>query len=204
MALVEALNAVGVALSSNPSSDSDQQKLGSHLTIAALVIQLVVILIFVVLAGIFHKRCRKAGLHVTAVSTTLIVMYVSMGLILTRCIYRLVEHVGNTTVDITDMEQLEALSPLLRYEVYFYIFEATVMLINSVIWNIWHPGRSLPKSSNIHLSTDGVTEVTDREATDERSLLAKLMCILTFGILFRRKTKHPSFQELDDFQPTHQ
>lgn len=201
MALVEALNAVGVALSSNPSSDYDQQKLGSHLTIAALVIQLVVILIFVVLAGIFHQRCRKANLHAKAVSTTLVVMYVSMGLILIRCIYRLVEHVGNTTVDITDMEQLEALSPLLRYEVYFYIFEATAMLINSVIWNIWHPGRSLPKSSNVHLAPDGVTEVTDREATDDRSLLAKLMCILTFGILFRKRTKKPSFQELDDFQP---
>jgi presenilin-like A22 family membrane protease len=200
MALVEALNAVGVALSSNPSSDSDQQKLGGNLTISALVIQLAVIIIFVVLAGIFHKRCIKAKLHVKAVSTTLVVMYISMLLILIRCIYRLVEHAGNTTVDITDLEQLEALSPLLRYEVYFYIFEATAMLINSVIWNIWHPGRSLPRSSKVHLATDGVTEIIDSEDTDDRPLWAKLVCILSFGILFRRKTKSPSFHQLEDYQ----
>ncbi|KAG8415742.1 hypothetical protein J3458_009565 [Metarhizium acridum] len=200
MALVETLNAVGVALSSNPSSDISQQKLGSNLIISALVIQLVVILIFVVLAGIFHGRCRRSNLHVKAVSTTLVVLYISMALILVRCIYRLVEHVGNTTVDISDLELLEALSPLLRYEVYFYIFEASVMLINSVIWNIWHPGRSLPRSSNVHLSPDGETEVTDREDVDDRSLLAKVACILTFGILFRKRTKSAPFHELDDYQ----
>ncbi|KAG8418970.1 hypothetical protein J3459_011830 [Metarhizium acridum] len=155
---------------------------------------------FVVLAGIFHGRCRRSNLHVKAVSTTLVVLYISMALILVRCIYRLVEHVGNTTVDISDLELLEALSPLLRYEVYFYIFEASVMLINSVIWNIWHPGRSLPRSSNVHLSPDGETEVTDREDVDDRSLLAKVACILTFGILFRKRTKSAPFHELDDYQ----
>ncbi|KAK2616967.1 hypothetical protein QQS21_000056 [Conoideocrella luteorostrata] len=200
MALVEALNAVGVALSSNPSADTDQQKMGSNLTIAALVIQLVVIVIFVMLAGVFHLRCKKADLHVKVVFTTLVVLYVSMALILARCIYRLVEHAGNTTVDITDLTHLEALSPILRYEVYFYIFEASLMLINSVIWNIWHPGRSLPSSSNVHLSSDGETEITDTEDVDDRSLLAKIACILTFGIMFRKRTKKRSFQELDDFQ----
>lgn len=98
MALVEALNALGVAFSSNVSSSHSQQETGSRLTIAALAIQLGVIVVFVLLAAIFHRRCAKANIHAKAVSTPLITLYISMLLILIRCIYRLVGHLGNTTV----------------------------------------------------------------------------------------------------------
>ena len=90
MALVEALNALGVAFSSNPSSSKSTQELGSHLTIAALAIQLAVIVTFVLLAGLFHRRCIKSNIHTKVVKTPLITLYVSMILILIRCIYRLV------------------------------------------------------------------------------------------------------------------
>lgn len=200
MALVEVLNAVGVALNSNPSSDESQQKMGGHLIIAAIVIQIVVILIFVALAGTFHFRCRKAKLHAKNVTTMLAVLYTSMALIFIRCLYRLVEHVGNTAIDITDLDKLRALSPLLRYEVYFYIFEASAMLINSVIWNVWHPGRALPRSSRVHLAADGVTEITASKQSDNRPLWAKVLHIATFGLLFRRKKKSASFHELENYR----
>lgn len=90
MALVETLNALGVVLSSNPSSSLNQQKTGSHLTIAALGIQIGVILIFILLASVFHRRCAKANItiHAKAVVNSLIALYISMLLILARCIYR--------------------------------------------------------------------------------------------------------------------
>jgi hypothetical protein len=202
MAAVEVLNSVGVSLSANPSASHGQQTLGGNLTIAALVIQLVVIVIFICLAGLFHRNCTKANIHAKAVKTLLVTLYLSMALILLRCIYRLVEHTGNTKVDLGDLESLKKLTPLLRYEVFFYIFEATFMLLNSFLWNVWHPGRLLPKSIHIFLTQDG-TEVEGEEDLDDRSFLAKTANVLTFGILFRKKKQSQRFQELTDYPVTH-
>jgi hypothetical protein len=201
MAAVEALNAVGVALSANPSASHEQQTLGGNLTIAALVIQLVVIIIFICLAGVFHRKCTKANIHAKAVKTLLVTLYLSMALILMRCIYRLVEHTGDTKVDLGDLKSLKKLTPLLRYEVFFYIFEATFMFLNSILWNVWHPGRLLPKSIHIYLAQDG-TEVEGEEDLDERSFLAKIANVLTFGMLFRKKKQTERFQELADYPAT--
>ncbi|UKZ78943.1 hypothetical protein TrVFT333_006690 [Trichoderma virens FT-333] len=198
MALVETLNAVGAALSANPSASPSQQSLASNLIIAVLVIQLGVILIFICLAAIFHTRCTRAAVQTKAVNTLLITLYTSMTLIFIRCIYRLVEHTGNTKIDIADIEALRRLSPLLRYEVFFYIFEATLMLLNSVLWNVWNPGRFLPKNIHTYLAQDG-SEATVEEIPDNRSHLAKIANVVTFGILCRRKTTTVRFEELSEY-----
>ena len=199
MALVEALNALGVAFASNPSSSQSTQELGSHLTIAALAIQLGVIVIFVFLAAILHRRCAKANIHTRAVSTPLITLYVSMSLILIRCIYRSVEHSGNTTVRLDDPESLKQLSPILRYEWFFYMFEATIMLLNSALWNVWNPGRYLPRDYHVYLAQDGITVLEGEDKPDGRPLLVKAASILTFGILFRKKRENRPFEELNNY-----
>ena len=196
MALVEALNAIGVALAANPTSSHGQQNLGKHLTIAALAIQLAVIIVFVVLAGIFHRGCLNANIRAKAVSTTLITLYTSMALIFIRCIYRLVEHMGNTTVKLKDIGALRSLTPILRYEWFFYVFEATLMLLNSVLWNVWNPGRYLPRDS--YLARDGTTAMRGEKNSDDRPLLAKVGSVVTFGMFFRNKTQNTVFEELRD------
>lgn len=200
MALVETLNSLGVSLSANPSSSPEQQKLGSHLAVAAIVIQLGLIFTFIFIAALFHWRCSKRNIHAKSVKTLLIALYSSMGLILIRCIYRLVEHTGNTKIDLDNLESMKTLSPILRYEVFFYIFEATFMLINSALWNIWNPGRFLPKDYHIYLSESGY-EIEGEPDTDSRPLLAKAANVLTFGILYRRKRQTSRFRELDDYPP---
>ena len=189
MALVEALNALGVALGSNRSTDAthNKQGLGNRFTLAALAIQFFVILVFVSLAGVFHRRCVKANIHARAVSVPLTTLYVSMALIWIRCIYRFVEHCGNTNVQIDDLDSLKSLSPIVRYEWFFYVFEASLMLINSMLWNILHPGRYLPRSYHVHLSEDGMTEVEGEDEEDDRPMVAKAGYVLSFGVLFRKK-----------------
>jgi len=150
--------------------------------------QLAAIVTFIILATVFHRRCFKRGLLVRAVSTSLITLYVSMALIFVRCIYRLVEHLGATAVELDNLEALRKLSPILRYEVYFYIFEATLMLINSILWNIWNPGRYLPRDYHVYLAEDGSAELRGNEEPDDRSLLLRILSLLTFGLLFRQKT----------------
>ncbi|EFR04279.1 hypothetical protein MGYG_07288 [Nannizzia gypsea CBS 118893] len=185
MLVVETLNSLGVSLSSNPSSSASQQHLGGNLTIAALSLQFALIFTLLILASIFHRRCVRhvCDKYLKPITTLLIVLYVSMVLILLRCIYRLIEHMGSTAVDLDSIEKLKALSPILRHEYFFYIFEATLMLINSVLWNIWNPGRFLPRNYLIHLDKDGNTEVEGAEEEDSRSFLVKVGHVVTFGIL---------------------
>lgn len=198
MVLVETLNALGVALASNSSASSGQQSLGGNLILAALATQLFVIIIFIGLAGLFHRRCATTKIPSSAVNTMLATLYASMTLILVRCIYRMVEHAGDTKIDLVDLDALRSLSPLLRYEAYFYVFEASLMLVNSVLWNVWHPGRFLPLDHHIYLARDG-TEMQREEDMDRRPLLAKTANILTFGLLFRRKEQTQQFQELSEY-----
>lgn len=197
MALVETLNALGVALTSNATSSN--QGSGRILILAALSLQVLVIATFVVMAAIFHRRCRRSKIRAKPISILLNTLYVSMALILIRCIYRLVEHSGNTNLELENLRSLRKLTPLLRYEWFFYVFEATLMLINSVLWNIWNPGRYLPYDYHVYLSRDGSTEVRGTDLPDKRSLVEKTISILSFGILFRQKHGNSPFQELDEY-----
>lgn len=90
------------------------------------------------------------------------------------------------------------LTPILRYEWFFYVFEATLMLINSILWNLWNPGRYLPRNYHVYLAPDGRTELEGEDRSDDRPLLAKAGSVLTFGILFRKKENRP-FEELNDY-----
>ena len=198
MALIEALNSLGVAFSSNASGSPSKQQLGSRLTIAALVLQLGAIIIFVILAVIFQWRCTKANMYTRAVSKPLVTMYISMSLILVRCIYRLVEHLGNTTVKLDDPDTLMMLSPALRYEWFFYVFDATLMLLNSVLWNLRHPRRYLPANPNIYLAQDGKTELEGKVQTSG-SITQMLLSLLTFGMFSSQKPKSQLFWELNSY-----
>jgi hypothetical protein len=204
MGLVEAINSLGVAFVANPGASHETQQTGSQLILAALGIQLAVILIFVGLAATFQRRCSKANLHNRNISTPMTTLYVSMALILARCIYRLVEHTGYTAIRLSDPESLKTLTPLLRFEWFFYIFEATLILVNSVLWNVWHPGRYLPMDNHIHLATDGTTEVKSPPSPDDRSMAAKIGNVLTLGVLFRRKQPSRPWEELREYQSTAQ
>ncbi|TGO54879.1 hypothetical protein BELL_1486g00010 [Botrytis elliptica] len=199
MALVEVLNSLGVALASNTKGSSSTIALGAHLTVAAVSIQLVAIIIFVSLAGIFYFRIQKASLGARNVNTMIFTLFASMALIFIRSIYRLVEHAGPSHIEISDIDALRALSPLYRYEVFFYVFEASVMLMNSALWNIWNPGRFLPRNHRTYLTREG-SEVEGPRDPDTRSVLIKTVNLLTFGLLFQRKRMNYANQELSQYR----
>ncbi|KAF2450200.1 hypothetical protein P171DRAFT_450879 [Karstenula rhodostoma CBS 690.94] len=145
MLAVETLNALGVSLSANPTAGEATMKLGKGMAFAALGLQLGVIVAFGVLAAMFWVRLRAAGVRVRAVETALRTLGASMTLIFVRCVYRLVEHVGNTEADLGDVEKLRELSPVMRYEAFFYVFEAVLMLVNVGLWNVWNPGKAFSR-----------------------------------------------------------
>ncbi|KAI3395251.1 hypothetical protein diail_1604 [Diaporthe ilicicola] len=193
MAVIEGLNAVGVSFSSNAKAKETTKKAGHDLVLVALLLQVFIILVFAFLSISFHRRCIKSRFPVQAkaVTATLTTLYMSMMLIFVRCVYRLVENAtGTTSVDLRNIEALRKLSPVLRYELYFYIFEASLMLVNSVLWSIRHPGPYLPHDHHIYLTEDGNEVGGDKNARHRRSLLLVIANTLLFGLLSRdRKTR---------------
>ncbi|KAL4805660.1 hypothetical protein BDV18DRAFT_160565 [Aspergillus unguis] len=182
MGLVEALNGLGVSFTSNPTGNN--QGIGRILILISLSIQVCVITVFLIVGVIFYLRCAKASITRRGIPTLLITLYTSMLLILVRCIYRLVEHAGNTSLDVSNVESMESLDPLLRYEWFFYVFDASLMLCNSWLWNIVHPGRYLPTDKRVHLAEDGVTEMGGK-GDGELGLGEMLrlgMQVITFGV----------------------
>lgn len=198
MTLVEALNAVGVSLFANPLAAPSRQSMGKSLVFAATGMQIGIIVIFFVMAGIFHARCAAAGLtrQNRTVTTTLWTLHGSMVLIFVRCVYRLVEKTVVKTGRGRGLEELRALSPMARLEWFFYVFEAGLMLVNSGVWNVWHPGRFLPASRGVHLAVDGREVVVEKG--EEVSMARRVGQTVTFGLLFREKGKGGEFVELEE------
>ncbi|KAH8423383.1 putative RTA1 domain protein [Aspergillus melleus] len=188
IAAVEGLNGLGIAFTSNP--DGNQQGLGQGLVVASLGVQICVIACFMVITSVFHRRCHKANIQNKAIPALPLTLYQSTAFIVMRSIYRLVEHAGNSNLDLNNPDELRSLSPLLRYEWYFYVFEGTTMLLNSLVWNIWNAGRFLPKNAKTVLAQDGKTEIdTLEEVTgpeEQPSALAQILYLvmqaLTLGI----------------------
>ncbi|KAL4913006.1 hypothetical protein BDW62DRAFT_214599 [Aspergillus aurantiobrunneus] len=145
MGIFEAINALGVAFTSNPKGD--KQSLGRILILIALAIQLCVITTFLCVAGIFHHRCPNASIRARNIPALMITLYTSMVLILW----------------------------------FFYVFDAAVMLANSWLWNVFHPGRYLPSDRRVSLSEDGVTETVSLLSHKMTTLVVEItqrLCIL--------------------------
>jgi hypothetical protein len=159
--IVEVLNALGVTYLANPNVGEQKLRLGDILMKASLIVQVVVIALFCAVAGLFHRRCTKAGITSRNIQRPLLTLYVSMALILGRTIYRTVEHFGASHIPPYPPPGWDpnSLSPIVRYEWFFYVFDASLMLINTIVWNINHPRHYLPEDYHIYLAQDGKTEL---------------------------------------------
>ncbi|KAJ4290082.1 hypothetical protein N0V88_006588 [Collariella sp. IMI 366227] len=180
-AVVEVLNALGVAYLAIRTEDNKRYNLGHNLMRASLALQLGVIILFYALAAVFHHRCARSGVLHHRVRAVLVTLYASMGLILARTVYRAVEHFGLERPPVGGAVDLMGFSPVLRYEWFFWVFEAALMLVNAVMWNVRHPRRYLPQSYKMYLAQDGKTELKGPGWGDKRKLV---MTVLDpFGML---------------------
>ena len=179
---------MGVAyVATSRTPDAKYYALGHNLLRASLALQLAVILLFYTLAGLFHARCARAGVAHHRVRAVLYSLYGSMLLILARTIYRAVEHfaapmaVAGAGGAGGGEEAWRSLSPIIRYEWFFWVFEAAPMLVNVLMWNARHPRRYLPQSYKRYLAQDGETELDGPGWADKRNLV--MTVIDPFGIV---------------------
>ncbi|KAF2634132.1 RTA1 domain protein [Massarina eburnea CBS 473.64] len=194
-AIVEILNALGVSYLANPDIAQKTQDLGHVLMKTALIAQLVVLSVFISIGVIVHQRCNKAGIKNRKVQSPILTMYISTALIFARTIYRIVELFGfsrapaNPDANWVPM----SLSPLVRYEWFFYVFEAVLMYWNSVLWNASHPCHHLPEDYHVYLAQDGMTELRGPGWKGDQNWIMSFLdpC----GLLGRGKGKEKPFWE---------
>lgn len=155
-AVCEILIGQGAWRMANSSMTDKQRQLGANLVTASLALQVVLFGSFGLLAAQFHMRARRGGVLSRDLRVVLIVLYVSASIVTIRCIYRLVEYVQGWD------------STIYKNEVFFWIFDAAIMLLNTCLLNLFHPGKRLPRSNSVFLDRDGVTERRGPGWTDER------------------------------------
>jgi hypothetical protein len=195
--IVEVLNAVGASYTANIYLPERFRVVGYGFAKASLILQFVVIALFCVLAGVVHHRCNKAGISSRRIQGPFITLYISTCLITVRTIYRTVEYFGFS--DVLNSGDVTNFSPFLRNEWYFWVFEASLMLINSVLWNVRHPRRYLPVSKKTYLAQDGITDIDGPGWGDDRNFLITVLD--PFGTCRTRKEsepKQPPFWETNE------
>jgi hypothetical protein len=120
------------------ASDPDSVKLGNNIVLAGLFLQIIFFAIFVVVAAVFHKRMQAAPTGSAMASTLpwaryLWILYLASFLIIVRCVFRIAEYAGGQE------------GALLGTEMYLYIFDATLMFLVMVVFNVQHPSLVISK-----------------------------------------------------------
>ncbi|KAJ5654493.1 hypothetical protein N7490_001496 [Penicillium lividum] len=121
--------------------------LGENIIVGGLFVQVISFGLFIIVSIIFHRRMLATPMHAlvkTRIPWTryMKVLYVASALIMVRSIYRVAEYIqGNTGY-------------LQSKEAFVYVFDATLMAICCLIFNVFHPSDILSKTRDIEERED--------------------------------------------------
>jgi hypothetical protein len=183
-ALTEIVIVNGALRVANTSTSKTEQHIGDILVKVGLILQCLMFVFFLVLGINFQRKARKIGVMTKKLSTVLTVLYISCIIITARCIYRMIEYFQGYG------------GYVFRHEWVFYIFEASIMFINTAMLNTFHPARYLPRSNKVFLCQDGNTEVEGPGWDSKRPFIATLFDPFDIVGLVSRQDKKNRFWEL--------
>jgi hypothetical protein len=121
----------GGAMIAKAKSSADG-KLGENIIVGGLGIQIIFFAFFIIVAAVFHYRIScypttRSQTVTVAWNRYLWILYTVSLLIMIRSIFRIAEYImGGEGV-------------LLQNEIYLYIFDATLMFLSTVVFNVYHP-----------------------------------------------------------------
>ena len=196
--VVETLNGNGVSFWANIKLSEGKQEMGRNFIKASLLVQVVVLVAFVSLTAFFQQRCKKNGPYPKNVKDAIHTLYFSSVLIGTRAIFRTVEYYSVTHFLVKPGIDPSSASVIIRYEVFFWVFEALLMLANSVLLNARHPMRSMPRDLTVYLAEDGVTEKVGPGYEDRRFFLIGMLDPFDLIGLYTGRNMEREFWKTDD------
>lgn len=133
--------------------------LAENVIIAGLFVQIGFFGLFVVTSAVFHVRILRqptaASQHVGAPwQRYLSLLYAASGSILLRSVFRAVEYIQGDN------------GYLLSVEAFLYVFDAGLMLVTMLLFNVWHPGAIMMGRGKAKLARPDDSEVVGREGSD--------------------------------------
>ncbi|KAH7245871.1 hypothetical protein BKA59DRAFT_178276 [Fusarium tricinctum] len=201
--IIEALNGWGASYSANQSLTNKEIETGHALIKASLLLQIIVAVLFIALVAVFYRRCTIGGISNESLNQSLCTLCISIILILSRTVYRVVEYFSVAELRYGPNLDPASIKAVVRYEWYFYVFEATVMLINITMFNVRHPRRYLPKNNKIYLAPDSTTYIEGPGYKDPRKFWQTLFDPLDIqGMVSGRGRKTERFWETFEEQGT--
>lgn len=195
---VEALTANGVVKLINTSESESDVKLGADLVKASLLLQMAIEMCFIAIMIVFHSRCAKYNVLTSKVRTVLYILYVSSGLIIVRNSYRVAETFESLELATSELQSADDVGPTIKYEAFFWVFEASLMYLNVLLFIHWHPAKFLPGSYKTYLAKDGKTERSGPGWEDKRNVIVTILDPFDLMGLFRRNSGEPPFWEKDE------
>ncbi|KZO93680.1 putative RTA1 domain protein [Calocera viscosa TUFC12733] len=192
--ITEAVTANGASKATAADGDPGDQVAGRILLDVSLILQIITMVCFIAFAIRFEYNCRYVSVFPDNLRKSLRIVYVSCALIGMRSIYRAVEWFGTTRINPTDPYSFP---PVLRHEACFYVFEASAMLLNTFLLNIFHPTSLLPQNFKIFIAPDGVTEMEGKGLVkkDPRKLWLKLCDPFDLSSIFATRDRHARIWE---------
>ncbi|KAL8409826.1 hypothetical protein RB594_008058 [Gaeumannomyces avenae] len=181
--VVEILNALGVMQSiagailqdRDPKDAAARVSAGSAMMKASLVLQLSFALLLVGLGAVFQRRCCRRGIRAPRVDRPLLGVYLSMLLVTARTAYRTAEHFAFDNLTVAGPGRDPAsVPPVVRFEWYFYVFEAAFLFLAVAVFVVLHPRRWLPPNKTTYLAQDGETELEGPGCNDKRPFIVTL------------------------------
>ncbi len=136
------------------ATDPNGVKLGNWVITGGLIIQIIFFGFFIIVAGIFNYRLasyptnRSKSLEISW-QRYLTVLYGASALILIRSGFRVAQYIGGQG------------GVLLSSEIYPYIFDAALMFVTMVTFNIWHPSSIIIREKRAVLSQDSELEMAN-------------------------------------------
>lgn len=148
-AIVESLTANGAANSAGTGRSPSQVKSGLNCIKAALILQCFIEATFFSLVALLHHRCRKAGHFTNRVRPVFYILYITSAMMLVRCIVRVVE-AFEASGCVADKAKPYC-GAIDKHEVFLWVFEIANITLFVMLLALFHPGKYLPRSSEIFL-----------------------------------------------------
>jgi hypothetical protein len=123
---------------------SSMARMGQIITIAGLFIQLAFFGAFLTISIIFGRRVQqtKTALRGLPYGTLLYILFAVSGLIIVRCLYRIIEFCqGNDGY-------------LMKHEAFMYVFDTIPMFAVQAVFHFYHPGKVLGSRGYNGLGTE--------------------------------------------------
>jgi hypothetical protein len=129
------------------AKDKSKVNLGNNMIVVGLFVQILFFGFFIVVSLVFHRRMLATPSYAvrdTSVPWTryMKVLYIASTLVMIRSIYRVAEYVQGSDGYLQSKES------------FIYVFDATLMLICCLLFNIFHPSKILTRTHKIEEEAD--------------------------------------------------